>query len=187
MKENKKEFNIPIKIFGKKKVDADAVISQNENKEIVPVIISKDAGNEDFRKEILLTDDKKDKGLNKEIKIKWIERKNHEERFKLMWVIVASFMVIIVCVWGVFLKYNILLENFSLKQTQRDKEWGEVKDNFSASIENFEKAINEVKKKTDAEIEKIEDNNTEEKPQIELKQEDVEKIKKKILEKGAAK
>lgn len=185
-----KEFNIPIKIFGKKKAEADFDISQDIKKEIVPVMISKNDKDENSE----LNNQQEYKGklpkyerLNKEIKINWLEEKSHEERLKVMWITVVSLMVIIVSVWAVFLKYNILLEKLSLKQAERDKEWGEVKDNFGASIENFEKAITEVKKTADAEIEKIEDNNTKEKSQIELKPEDVEKLKKKIMEKEAAK
>ncbi len=179
-KEKNKEFDIPIKVFGKKE-------KYEDDKEIVPVMIfgrkEKEEPNKDEEGTNKSTEGKKGglklAKMNKEFKFEWFEKKNHEERIKIMWFAVCSFMIIIVSVWVVFLKYNILLENVSLKQMERDEEWAKVKDDFSASMENFKKAIADVKVGEEENKE-----NAGQKAQIELKDEDIEKLKKKIMERA---
>ncbi len=206
-KKEKKEFNIPINIFSRKKEEVDEEKSENE---IIPVMISnkesksldmEDKGAEEKREFFSYEKmDSKDKASVK--KMAWVKRKNEAERRKIMWVVVGCFMVVIIAVWAIFLKYNILLENLSIKQMQRDEEWVKIKDNFDKSYQNFANVVEEYGKEADLingtttdmsmsqnaltknEIgtstaqEVIDDNK-----KINISNEDIEKLKEKIIEK----
>lgn len=74
-----------------------------------------------------------------------VRKKNKEEKTRLMWAIVGSFMVIIIFVWTIFLKYNIMLEKLSLKQMEKEEEWENVKENFTKSMDNFQKNFQKLK------------------------------------------
>ncbi|MFH0854255.1 MAG: hypothetical protein V1891_02070 [bacterium] len=148
-----KEFNIPIKIFGanqKKNKSLDSVANnikyseEQQNNEIIPVILDPEIYDN------AKNTNAKDKLANKKkcvltSPIKWIEKKTKKERLNLMWAIVGLFMIVIIFVWTIFLKYNILLEKLSLKQTEKEDEWEEIKENFEKSMEEFQKKLSEVK------------------------------------------
>ncbi|MFH1191971.1 MAG: hypothetical protein V1655_00680 [bacterium] len=186
-KEKKEEFNIPINIFGKK--NNEEAQEKNE-KEIIPVMIS-EKKREFFNYEKMDSKDRVNEKTN-EKKIAWVKRKNEAEKRKIMWAVVACFMVVIISVWAIFLKYNILLENLSIKQLQRDEEWAKIKDDFDKSYQNFENVVEEYNKEADtkdgtARTEAETGATTEmetglEKNKIDISIEDIEKLKEKIIE-----
>lgn len=215
-KEKKEEFNIPINIFGRKK---PSEYQTENKKDIIPVMISeKEETRKESASDNLLpasqpaqadadwtqaraTADKQEKReffdyekmdlKNKAAakKIAWVKRKSEAERRKMMWAVVVCFMVVILSVWAIFLKYNILLENLSIKQMQRDEEWSKIKDEFDQSYKNFENIVEDYNQagsaKIDAQVGASAETEVEnEKKEIDISNEDIEKLKEKIIEKS---
>ncbi|MFH1029835.1 MAG: hypothetical protein V1770_01080 [bacterium] len=217
MKKNQhKEFNIPIKVFEgscahhslkEKKITKnkrETIVLEDRNNDIVPIIIENNSTN-DNKKAGALNEEKKNKKQNCfSSPILWLEKKNKEEKTRLMWAIVGSFMVIIIFVWTIFLKYNIMLEKLSLKQMEKEEEWENVKENFTKSMDNFQKKLSEIKNginNSDMTISTSEDSTTDQSTQLKgaageteesitppirdvnLTEENIEKLKEKLMEK----
>lgn len=199
-----KEFNIPIKVFGssiaRQKENTPAL--EEQNNDIVPVMID-DETNDSRRQlppkgrtselssaidEIDGEKTKKHHRLN--APMPWIEKKTKGEKIKMMWAIVGSFMAIIIFVWAIFLKYNIMLEKLSLKQLEKEEEWDDVKENFEKSMGDFQKMLSEIKKGADEsqssdetpETAGLKQNQSENK-NINLTDENIEKLKERLMEK----
>lgn len=215
-KHQHKEFNIPIKVFEGKcthhslqekkftENKREPIVLEDRNNDITPIIIENNSTN----------DTKKAGALNEEKKIKkqtrfsspvlWLEKKNKEEKTRLLWAIVGSFMVIIIFVWAIFLKYNIMLEKLSLKQMEKEEEWEDVKKNFTKSMDNFQKKLSEIKNganNSDINASTSEDSITDQPTQLKggvvetgesitppirdmnLTEENIEKLKERLMEK----
>lgn len=209
---NKKqrEFDIPIKIFGssKAKQRENASADEEQNNDIVPVMVEnadllsdrqpppkgRIGGLSLATGEIDGEKTKKQHRLN--APMPWIEKKTKDEKIKLMWAIVGSFMAIIIFVWAIFLKYNIMLEKLSLKQLEKEEEWEEVKENFEKSMGDFQKMLSEVKNGTAAQSQPSDEEQKTSEPEqtevdqspaenknINLTDENIEKLKERLMDK----
>lgn len=155
-----KEYKIPVKIFNNTEEKADKenfdMVGKNGKEGIV----------------------RQKETFNKKKFRYWFPEKTEEERKKIMWVMVSSFLIVIITVWVVFLKYNITLESLSLDRMKEAEEWETFKKDFTSSIENFGEDLSKIRKNQT--LQKEQDAKSAE---LNIDKNKIEKLKEKILNK----
>jgi len=116
-KKNKKEFNIPVKIFAKKSAQTTAGRSS-------AVSFEKKPSNSQ----------------------NWLLKKDEQTRKKAMWLIIGCLMALVIPVWIIFLQENMIIEKLSANEKNNEKYWISLKNNLNESIKNINDGISNFNK-----------------------------------------